>query len=162
MTSQDLRKLTRIELLDLLIDQTAELESVKEKLRQAEEKLQERAILLDEAGSISEAAIRINGVFAATETACKQYLDSVQLLARRQEQICMQRDRASRAQADKMLEETRKKCDDMLYKARTESRKYWDELSVKLDAYYAQHVGLRELLTLNVLPNINQKMEEDA
>ena len=35
---------------------------------------------------------------------------------------------------------------EILAAARAESQKYWDEISGKLDAYYEQHVGLRELL----------------
>jgi len=36
----------------------------------------------------------------------------------------------------------------MLTKAKAESDEYWTRLSAKLDAYYEQHVGLREMLSI--------------
>ena len=161
MTPKDLRKLSRLALLDMLIEMSTELEAVREKLAQAEEKLQNREIALNQAGSIAEVALQVNDVYAVTEAACKQYMENIRLLSERQERLCAQRDRESKAQAEELLAQTRKTCetmerntkslcDNMLAKARTESRQCWAELSEKLDAYYAQHAGLRELLTFTL------------
>lgn len=159
MTEKDLRKLTRLDLLDMLIEQSTELQNVKARLAQAEAKLEDREITIDEAGSIAEAALQLNDVYAVTEATCRQYLDNVRLLTERQERLCAQRDRDSKLQADQLLTQTRKtceeleqntrnRCDEMVRQAKEESQKCWEELSARLDAYYAQHTGLRELLSM--------------
>ena len=45
------------------------------------QKLESRALALSEAGSIAEAAIRINGVFEAAQRAAEQYLMNVRKLS---------------------------------------------------------------------------------
>ena len=52
MTDEELRKLKRADLLELLVTQGKENEALQEKLRQAEAALWDRQIQLDEAGNI--------------------------------------------------------------------------------------------------------------
>jgi len=159
MTEKDLRKLSRLDLLEMLIEQSTELQNVKTKLSQAEEKLNNREIAISEAGSMAEAALRLNGVFTAVEAACQQYLENVQQLCERQEKVCTQREQESLAQAEQLLSDTRKNCEalenttriqcaELVSKAKAEAQQYWDDVSAKLDAYYAEHMGLRELLSV--------------
>jgi hypothetical protein len=77
MTDKELKKLTRLQLLELLVEQGKELERQRARAERAEKKLRERNVLLGEAGSIAEAALRIQGVFEAAQAAADQYLDSV-------------------------------------------------------------------------------------
>ena len=65
MTDKELKKLTRLQLLELLVEQGKELERQRARAERAEKKLRERNVLLGEAGSIAEAALRIQGVFEA-------------------------------------------------------------------------------------------------
>ncbi len=81
MTDQELRKLNRTDLLELLLEQSKENEQLREELRQAQEKLASRKIEIDHAGSIAEAALRLNGVFEAAQQAAEQYLENVRRLA---------------------------------------------------------------------------------
>ena len=53
------------------------MERQRARAERAEKKLRERNVLLGEAGSIAEAALRIQGVFEAAQAAADQYLDSV-------------------------------------------------------------------------------------
>lgn len=73
----DLRKLGRKQMLEMLIEQGEQLEELKSRLASAEAELQDRNIAIREAGSIAEAALKLNGVFEAAENACRQYLDSI-------------------------------------------------------------------------------------
>jgi len=159
MTSQELKKLNRMELLDLLLAQTKRADDLEEKLRQAEMKLNERQILLDEAGSIAQAALRVNGVFEAAEAAASQYLESIQTLNARQEEVCSKRESASKEAADKLLSETEMKCQtmeseterrcaDMLSTAKRESEAYWDKVRAQLEEYMSSHDALLNLLNI--------------
>lgn len=80
MNENELRKLKRVDLLELLISQSRENEELRRKLAEAEQKLADRQIKTDEAGSIAEAALRLNGVFEAAQAAADQYLENIKRL----------------------------------------------------------------------------------
>ena len=71
MTDKELRKLRRIELLELLVEQGEEMERLRGQLQKAQEALQERTIVIQKAGSLAEAALRLNGVFTAADQAAR-------------------------------------------------------------------------------------------
>ena len=77
MTDKELRKLSRKELLELLIDQSKEVERLQAALHASEMKMQSREIVIQTAGSIAEAALALNGIFEAAQTAADQYLLSI-------------------------------------------------------------------------------------
>lgn len=81
MTERELRKLSRADLLELLLEETKENEKLRIQLEQAQEQLADRRILIENAGSIAEAALQLNGVFQAAEEAAAQYLENVRRLA---------------------------------------------------------------------------------
>lgn len=81
MTGKELKKLSRAELLELLLQQSREMERLQRKLDRAEKQLQSRQIMLEEAGNIAEAALRINEVFEAAQQAADQYLENVKRLS---------------------------------------------------------------------------------
>lgn len=77
MTDKELRRLSRSELLEMMILLTEENEKLKIRLEQAEAQLKDRRILIDQAGSIAEAALQLNNVFEAADRAVQQYLENV-------------------------------------------------------------------------------------
>lgn len=77
MTDNELRHLNRRELLELLIAVTHENTLLKEECGELRQKLDDWVIRSEEAGSLAEAALRLNGVFEAAQAAADQYLDSV-------------------------------------------------------------------------------------
>ena len=79
-TQNPLRKLTKLQLLELLAQQERELQSLRQQLVKAEAALADRQIRLEEAGSIAEAALRLNGIFEAAQQAADQYLSSIRSL----------------------------------------------------------------------------------
>ncbi|MCI7727226.1 MAG: hypothetical protein MSH58_08875 [Clostridiales bacterium] len=113
MTEKELRRLSRADLLEMLIAQSEELRDVKERLKSAEAILASRVIEINTAGSIAEASLRLNGVFEAAQAACEQYMENIRLLNERSQLVCRQMEKESREQADRLLEETRRKCAQM-------------------------------------------------
>ena len=77
MTDRELRRLSRAELLEMLIAETEENARLREELAQARSALADRRILLEKSGSIAEIALRLNGIFEAADRAAQQYLQSV-------------------------------------------------------------------------------------
>lgn len=162
MTSEmELKKLSRGELAARLAEKELEAEALKEKLRDAEEKLNDRKLAIDEAGSIAEASMKINGVFEAVQSAAEQYLENIRDLSERQEEICTRRESESREKSVRLLEETavkcrmlesdtRKKCEEMITAAKKESEDYWNKVSEKMESFYQAHIGLKELINFSV------------
>ena len=74
MTDNDLKKLNRAELLELLVEQSKKIDQLQAQLDEANRKLADRQIEIDKAGSIAEASLRLSGVFQAAEEAAAQYL----------------------------------------------------------------------------------------
>lgn len=71
MTTKELRRLSRRQLLQMLIGQMEE----NQRLRR---KLEDRKLVMEESGSLAEAALRISGVFEAADRAAQIYLESVE------------------------------------------------------------------------------------
>lgn len=109
MTKKELRRLSRGDLLEMLIDQSVELEGVRERCTAAEAALAQRELALSKAGSIAEAALQLNGIFEAAEAAAQQYLEELQALQQRQS--TMEAD--AQLKCEQMLEETRRRCEEM-------------------------------------------------
>ena len=83
MTDKELRKLKRSELLEMLLIQTEENEALQKEVAELKAQLNDRRIVLENAGSIAEAALKLNGIFEAAENAAKQYLLSLDALVLR-------------------------------------------------------------------------------
>lgn len=77
MTDKELKRLSRGELLEMLIQQSKELERLRKQLDAAQTALQNREIAITNAGSIAEAALQLNGVFTAAQDACQQYMENI-------------------------------------------------------------------------------------
>lgn len=157
MTEEDLKKLRRSDLLELLITQERENEQLRAQVTRLKERLENREIDLDQAGSIAEAAMRLNGVFQAAQDAAAQYLENVQRLSGRQEEICRRQEEESRQAAQQRLEETeetcrrmeadtRKKCQELVASAEASADQYWAQARQRMEEFCAAHEELRKFL----------------
>lgn len=159
MTDNELKKLSRNDLLQMLLEQSREVQSLRAQLAEAQSALQDRTIAIDKAGSIAEASLQLNGVFQAAQAACQQYMDNISSLSQRQEEVCARMEAESRQRAEQMIadaqrqkeateRETQQYCAELLEKAKAESQVYWDSVSQKLEAFSAEHAELQWLLSL--------------
>ena len=96
MTAKELKRLRRSDLMEMLLELSKENKQLYERLEEAEQKLQDRQIIIDQSGSLAEAALRLNRIFEDAQAACDQYEQNVQLR-------CAQ-----------LEEETRRKCYEMM------------------------------------------------
>ena len=84
MKEKDLRRLKRVELLDMLIEQgrlvdaqAEEIKKLKEECEELNRKLEDRKVSLEKTGSLAEASLKIAKVFLAAEDAAKIYLENL-------------------------------------------------------------------------------------
>ena len=99
MTEKEMKKLSRAELLELLLAQTRETERVRKRLERAEEELAQRRLKIQQTGNLAQAVLEVNGVMEAAQEAAQQYLDNIA----------------------QMEQETRQRCEKMLAEARQEA-----------------------------------------
>lgn len=113
MTDKELKRLKRVDLLELLIAQIRENDQLKKELADVQGQLEEQNLVLEEAGSIAEAALRINKVYQAAQAAVDQYINSINRLGAKKQQSWTQMEQNARDTADRYLREAQFKCQSM-------------------------------------------------
>lgn len=139
MTKEDLKKLTRLDLVEMLLDVMRENEQLRSSLEKAEKKLNDRVITVNESGNLAEAALRLNGVFEAAQAAADQYLESLRMREAQQEEICA-----------RMEQETQEKCDRMMQSAKVQVDQYLDQINTcfrEMRSTYSWKTGKAEKTT---------------
>ena len=130
MTDKELRKLSRADLIAMMLDLAKENQQLRENLETARKSLESRRIAIEKAGSLADAAMQLNGVFEAAEDACSQYARNLQERSRRLEEYCA-----------RMEQQTRLKCDRMLLEAQKEADAYWEFVRGKARELYQNVPG---------------------
>ena len=85
MTERELLKLKKSELLEIMLAQSKEIDSLREQLAEAEEKLASRRIAIKESGSIAEASLKLTQIFEEAQKAADLYVENVKRSARMEE-----------------------------------------------------------------------------
>lgn len=171
MTEQELQRLSRKDLLEMMIAQERELESLRAELKEAQTALKSREIAIDEAGSIAIAALQLNGIFEIAQASCQQYVENIKQLNQRQAAACAKREAQSKEKASRLLKEAvekcreleaetrrrcaqaeaecQKRCEEMEAEARKQSEAYWKEVSQRLQIFYESYKELKKPLTFS-------------
>lgn len=82
MKERELRKLSRLDLLELLLRQMEENERLRAELEQVQRQLESRELMIEKAGSIAQASLQISRVFETAQMAADVYLENVRRMAR--------------------------------------------------------------------------------
>ncbi len=117
MTEQELKHLSRRDLMEIIAAMKKKEIKLQELLAIADEKLTDRNIRVDNAGSIAEAAMALNGVFEAAQAAADTYLRSLHFT---NADIEERRNRAE-AESRQIVEEARQEAQAMVRKANEQS-----------------------------------------
>lgn len=164
MDHKELRRMSRSELLQLLMERTRENDCLQEQLTQAQHalerartRLDDRTIALRDAGSIAEAALRLNGVWEAAQRAAEDYLSGIERMRAEQEQqretvLKEARDQAgeiltgAKEMCAQMEKDARRRCEGLLQAAERDAHHNWDEMNHRLEQLSADNAALREML----------------
>lgn len=76
MPDGDLKKLSRLELIDIIGEMQKRLEEAESETEKLRAEAKKRELRIASSGSIAEAALKVNGVFDAAQSAAEQYLQS--------------------------------------------------------------------------------------
>lgn len=103
MTEQELRKMGRSDLVELLLILSRENVQLREELEAAKIKLAERSVRMEKVGSMAEASLALNGVFEAAQAAAEQYLEQIRQMEQESRQRCERMQELARQLADAYL-----------------------------------------------------------
>ena len=115
MTDKELKRLSRTELLELLVNQVEENEALKAQVSALTAKLEERAIQIEESGSLAEAALKRSGIFSAADEAAERYLENRK---RQADELCAEKEK-----------ETQERCMEVIRMIGERARKQEEETS---------------------------------
>ena len=142
MTDKELKRLSRSELLEMLIAQMKENEALQSRLELAEAQLNDRQIAVEKAGTLAEASLSLNGVFEAAEAAAQQYLENIEHMSGQQETIC----RHMQAEAEAKAAEIVREAQEYSKKTHAEADAYWKQIVARARALLKERDALRELI----------------
>lgn len=149
MTDKELRRLSRSDLLELLISQTEENQILKSRVEQMQSQLLDRRIDVEKAGSIAEASLKLNGVFQAAEDAAQQYLENIRRMTEEQDTIC--RNIREKAELDagairSDAEKIRQEADAYSRKVHEQADAYWRQVIDRATRLLKDQDALREMV----------------
>lgn len=144
MTERDLKKLDRRELLELLIAAERENASLKALLDDTEALLRSQEIQIQRSGTLAEASLALTSIFEEADKAVALYTENIRRCSADQEAVY-----------NRIVGEAEQKAQEILAEAEAEKQRklreadeYWNSLSSKLEAFYQNHAGLREILAI--------------
>ena len=113
MAEIELRKMNRMELIEIIYALQQEEKILEEEKKKLEDRLENWTIQCEKSGSIAEAAVKVSGILEKAQAAADQYLEAVQREAVRSEERRTKMMEETKKEQEKLLEEARHKADDI-------------------------------------------------
>lgn len=112
MNNRELKKLSRQDLLELLLEQEKEIAKLTEELDRVTKLLEIRTVQIQESGSIAEASLRVSGVFEAAQEAAELYLENIKQLHEKEKDLYEKKEAEYTEKMEKLLRETMEYCEE--------------------------------------------------
>ena len=77
MADKELRKLQKIELLEILVDQRKRIDELEKELAETKAKLEDREIKIRNSGSLAEASLKLTNIFEEAQKAVDLYTANI-------------------------------------------------------------------------------------
>ena len=149
MFEKDLRRLSRRDLLELLLQQERTNNELKKRIDTLENSLASRTIEINNAGSMAEAALILNGVLESADKAAAQYLDNVKRLSEKQEKAYYESIRAAKQEAAEIIRAAEEERDKEMKKASTFSSNVY----TRLGKLYLEHPEIKDWIAKSMQDN---------
>lgn len=146
MTPKELKRLSRSDLLEMLLDLSIENEKLRKENESLNAQLNDRTISIENCGSLAEAALQLNGIFQAAENACIQYTENIMSRSASLEAHCQQVEQETTERCRKMEADTKEKCDLLLSQAQEKAQSILDEVMMQQDSQNQDYLWLTELM----------------
>lgn len=110
MTTKELKRLSRMELLEVLLRQIQEGDRLKEENTELKQLLESRKLQVAQAGNLAEASLSINRVMEAAQAAAEQYLENLRDMETTARQELQEQEEKTRRRCTQAEEETKARC----------------------------------------------------
>lgn len=120
MDNRELRKLGRKDLLEIILEQTKRIEKLELDYEKVKKELNEKKILIQNAGSIAEASLALSSIFESADEAAKTFINNVEEFAKQEEKNIR---KELKELKKKKIAEIEKECEKRLLNAEKEIKK---------------------------------------
>lgn len=142
MTDKEFRKLSRSELIEVIY----KLQKIQDDLRaenaEIRKQLLSKEIKISEAGSIAEAALELNNIFASAQKAADEYLSQVKLSNSELEAKTSGIIDDAKKQAADILAAANRRSAEIIESAETDAKAKWDAVNHDIDILLQSNRGL--------------------
>lgn len=153
MTDKDFKKLSRLELVDIIYELQKRFLEKEEEISALKAELEKKNIEISSSGSIAEAAMKVNGVFETAQAAADQYLRSVCLSApdskerlEAAEKLGGQIIEKARQKAFELLSAAEQKAGEIVLEAEKQAEEKQKDFESKAAEYVRLHGELKAIL----------------
>ena len=133
MESKELKKMSRKDMLVILLEQTKRIRELEDELKKANEKLESKKVVFKNAGSLADAALQLSGIFNTAQEAATIYLSNIKELKEKSEEDIEKL-------RNKMLRDTERKCK----KREKEANEYIHKIELEVKNIVKENPSLKE------------------
>lgn len=140
MNDKNLRRLSRKDLLEILLEQTKRIEELERSLEEAESQIASKKVVLSEAGTLADAALKLSDIFKVADDAVMIYKQNFEEMMKKEER---QVRKELKETQEKMLEEVKEKCAKKIEQTENKCKKR-EELAEKRVLELENKVSVRK------------------
>ena len=107
MEKNKLRKISKKELLEIMLNQAKRIKELEQELNKTQAKLDSKKIIIEETGSLAEASLKLNNVFETAQLAIEQYKYNVEEQCKK---ITTETKKECKIEKEKIIKETLERC----------------------------------------------------
>lgn len=161
MVDKDLKRFSRKELLEILLEQTKRIESLEKELIVLERKLNNKKISIESCGTLAEASLKLSEIFTSADEAVRIFIDNNKENVRKEEKKLRKQWESERNKLLKLTENKCKKREDACEKKINELQKEIVKLSNDLkNSKKEKNAKVKPITTSKIKPVKRVKNEK--
>lgn len=125
MNNKELKKLSRKDLLEIILAQTNRIEDLETENRKLTTELNSKKIDIESSGSLAEAVVKLSGIFDLAQKTADEYVSLIKVNTKKQE---TKMKKELEKEKNKIIKRTMKECD----KKKQEADNYMKDVEIKV------------------------------
>ena len=146
MEIKELKKLSKTQLLEMLCAKEKMLTDLKFENESLKNQINDRRITIENSGSIAEASLKVNEIFAKAQESADIYLESLKSKVDEQDKILKEQADAAKSVCATMIADAKAQSAKILAGTNERVEQKWANLTARLEEFYSAHAGLLDLL----------------
>lgn len=132
MTDQEVKRLTRSQLIDVIYQLQLQIDQLTEEKESLQKALEDKRLRINNVGSLAEAALEVNNFFRSAQDAAEQYLSEIEAMHAEVE-----------TERQRLLAEAQAEADMIIATANMARNGYDPSFEETLQKYARRHSGKR-------------------